>query len=72
MTQGQNQLSQAMAEAMGQQLQINGNVEGSVEYKGRSELKGIPKPDSSLELLVLGIAGGTSSRLGLKAATRTL
>ena len=34
-----------MAEAMGQQLQINRNVEGPVEYKDRSELKGIPKPD---------------------------
>ena len=45
LTQGQNQLNQAMAEAMSQQLQINRNVERSVEYKDRSELKGIPKPD---------------------------
>ena len=45
LTQGQAQLNQAMAEAMNQQLQINRNVERSVEYKDRSELKGIPKPD---------------------------
>ena len=40
LTPGQNQLSQAMTEAMSQQLQINRNVEISVEYKDRSELKG--------------------------------
>ena len=45
LTQGQAQLNQAMTEAMNQQLQINKNVERSVEYKDRSELKGIPKPD---------------------------
>ena len=45
LTQGQTQLNQAMTEAMSQQLQINRNVERSVEYKDRSELKGIPKPD---------------------------
>ena len=45
LTQGQTQLNQAMTEAMNQQLQINRNVERSVEYKDRSELKGIPKPD---------------------------
>ena len=45
LTQGQAQLNQAMTEAMNQQLQINRNVERSVEYKDRSELKGIPKPD---------------------------
>ena len=45
LTQGQAQLNQAMTEAMSQQLQINKNVERSVEYKDRSELKGIPKPD---------------------------
>ena len=45
LTQGQAQLNQAMTEAMSQQLQINRNVERSVEYKDRSELKGIPKPD---------------------------
>ena len=61
LTQGQTQLNQAMTEAMSQQLQINRNVERSVGYQNRSELKGIPKPTSSLELPVLGIAGGTSS-----------
>ena len=45
LTQGQIQLNQAMTEAMNQQLQINRNVERSVEYKDRSELKDIPKPD---------------------------
>ena len=45
LTQGHAQLNQAMTEAMNQQLQINRNVEWSVEYKDRSELKGIPKPD---------------------------
>ena len=45
LTQGQTQLNQAMTEFMNQQLQINRNVERSVEYKDRSELKGIPKPD---------------------------
>ena len=45
LTQGQAQLNQAMTEAMNQQLQINRNVERSVQYKDRSELKGIPKPD---------------------------
>ena len=34
-----------MTEAMSQQLHINRKVERSVEYKDRSELKGIPKPD---------------------------
>ena len=44
--QGQTQLNQAIAEAMNQRLQINRNVERrSVEYKDRSELKGIPNPD---------------------------
>ena len=45
LTQGQAQLNQAMTEAMNQQLQINRNVERSVEHKDISELKGIPKPD---------------------------
>ena len=66
LTQGQTHLNQAMTESMNQQLQINRNVERSVEYKDRSELKGT----SSMELLVLGTVGGTSSKLGLKVATR--
>ena len=45
LTQGQAKLNQAMTKAMNQQLQINRNVERSVEFKDRSELKGIPKPD---------------------------
>ena len=45
LTQGQTQLNQAMTESMNQQLQINRNDDGSVEYEDRSELKGIPKPD---------------------------
>ena len=73
LTQGQTQLNQAMTEAMNQQLQINRNVERSVEYKDRSELKGIPKPDKFNGASgTLGIASGTSSRHGLKVATRTL
>ena len=62
LTQGQNQLNQAMTEAMSQQLQINRNV----------ERKAFPNLTGSLELLVLGTVGGTSSRLGSKAVTRTL
>lgn len=45
LTEGQNRLNQALADSAQTQVQINRNVERSVEYRDRSELKGISKPD---------------------------
>ena len=46
LAQGQNQLQRAMAEAYAQQMAITRNIATSAEVRDRSDLKGVPKPDS--------------------------
>ena len=42
----QSQLQQAVADAYAQQTVITRNIATSVEVRDRSDLKGVPKPDS--------------------------